>query len=161
MVQKMSMKILFTKKEGGVWLPLFIHNISQKDLEETLRKNKSLTKILRGRHKTLLINVGVSSVILPNVIRQKNLEFHSLMFPNGLIFDSTLSYIDKDEGFDNIYYSKRNFGMDATVFEELWKTEGQKAHDTYQLNAMQLRRARLLNQKKLRDEKKRQAKKKK
>ena len=117
------MRILYTKNEGGLWLPLYLRDIDSKGLFILLTEGVGDIGIGRNKRHTILSGIISSSIIKPDVRLEKDVEFHSLMFSSGLIFDSTLHAIEKSDGLDYKFFEVRNFGLSAKRFEELWKGE--------------------------------------
>lgn len=125
------MRILYTKDEGGLWTPLYLRNIDSKGLFILLTEGVGDIDIARNKRHTILSGMITSSIIEPKVRLEKDVEFHSLMFSSGLIFDSTLHAIEKNDGLDYQFFEVRNFGLSAKRFEELWKSQSANARDLW------------------------------
>ena len=142
------MRILFTKAEGGLWTPLYLHNIDRKGLENLLTEGigditiKRLASV-RGRsgHHTILKGMNVSSTILPDLPYEEDVKFHSLMMEDGTIFDSTLYATKRNGGLDHRFFRIRDFGLPAKRFEELWKGRSDRAHELWMDEKIRKRRA--------------------
>ncbi len=122
------MRILFTKSEGCLWTPLYLHNIDRKGLENLLTEDtgditiKRLASVRKkSGHHTILKGMNVSSTILPDLPYEEDVKFHSLMMEDGTIFDSTLYATKRNGGLDHRFFEIRDFGLPAKRFEELWK----------------------------------------
>ena len=132
------MRILFTKAEGGLWTPLYLHNIDRKGLENLLTEGigditiKRLASV-RGRsgHHTILKGMNVSSTILPDLPYEEDVKFHSLMMEDGLIFDSTLYATRLSDGLDHRFFQIKDFGLPADRFEELWKDMSKRVNELW------------------------------
>ncbi len=125
------MRILYTKNEGGLWLPLYLRDIDSKGLFILLTEGVGDIGIGRNKRHTILSGIISSSIIKPDVRLEKDVEFHSLMFSSGLIFDSTFHAIEKSDGLDYKFFEVRNFGLSAKRFEELWKSTSTNARDLW------------------------------
>lgn len=113
-------KILYTLQEGGIWTPLFLHNITKKDFESILPEGDKNTLIREG-HLTIIIDAQISSVVFPNKIRTWSVIFHSIMFEDGNIFDSTMAAMGYKKSWRNNQYTAKDF-------KAIWKEEGKKQH---------------------------------
>lgn len=114
------MRILYTSTEGSIWTPLYLHNVTGKDLIDNLVGNKEVLDIEYGEHFTLIKDIVTSSIKSSRKL-QRDLLFHSLMIENGLIFDTTFHYLGFKDSLDYSFFEIRNFGLSAHRFNELWK----------------------------------------
>lgn len=129
----MKIKVLYTKYEGGVWTPIYLHNIDEKGLIDNLLDDigsLDIEKIKRTSvkkdlvDKAIIKNILTSTTVEPKKIIGRDLLIHSIMISTGLIYDSTI-------GLDYSFYEVRCFGMSAKRFEELWKGTSANARDLW------------------------------
>lgn len=135
------MRILFTKSEGSFWNPLHLRSIDKQGLINLLTEGVGDITIKRNRNYTILKGVMVSSTILPDLPYEEDVKFHSLMFEDGLIFDSYFYFKNESGGLDHRFFRVRDFGLPAERFEELWKDRSDRAHELWMDEKIRKRRA--------------------
>ena len=129
----MTIRILYTKKENGYWTPLYLHNINKDGLLGLLMYGIGSLKVTRYKTYTIIKGLTVSDTPEPEKLYKKDLVFHSIMLNDGLIYDTTINL-------DYTFYQKRNFGMPAKRFEELWKSQSADVYNSWMIEVERKRK---------------------
>lgn len=99
---------VFTECEGGYWKRALMVESNEKALLEILDEQEEY-----GRSSTTLVG---SRVLFPiSNLASDSLIFHSIMFPSGIIWDTSL-------GMQYSYREFHHFNMNSSHFNKRWRS---------------------------------------